>query len=213
MTVLVRTRPWMSSTHAWIRHAVSLSFSFVFVYLGSDSVVHATLPLFVHLPSLLACASLVSFYPPAHHAVVVVVRLLLRWFLRAFGCVVSTTHQVKGEIPGPKWRRTTPTRQGETRRRVENSSQDAGTKRQFTTHSSLLTFPIDCGGLGVGGGILCGRWRVGTMGSIPAEEEEDHDRNRTKPTSNVRRTPLGRTRHHADLRQNTCVPPTIEHEK
>lgn len=79
------------------RRQLSFSFVFVFVFLGSDPVVHATLPLFVRLPSSSQACIVRFFVPPAHHAVaVVVVRLLLlRWFLRAFGCFVSTTIHAK----------------------------------------------------------------------------------------------------------------------
>ena len=220
MTVLVRTRPWMSSTHAWIRHAVSLSFSFVFVFLGSDSVVHATLPLFVHLPSSSQACIVGFFYPPAHHVVVVVVvrLLLLRWFLRAFGCFVTTTIQAKPrKVSLVSGGGAPPHHAGCRERKGEGWEPIPACTSQTTVHNPpLLSSPlrsIDRSMVVVVGrsGILCGRWGIGTMRSIPAEEE-DQERKRTI-------THVGRSSHTAWTHPPPCRSSskhvrttTIEHE-
>ena len=181
----------MSSTHAWIRHAVSLSFSFVFVFLGSDSVVHATLPLFVHLPSSSQACIVGFFYPPAHHVVVVVVvrLLLLRWFLRAFGCFVTTTIQAKPrKVSLVSGGGAPPHHAGCRERKGEGWEPIPACTSQTTVHNPpLLSSPIDRSIDGGGGGE---KWDpLREMGN---RDDAIHPRRgrgpRTKANHNPRRT-------------------------
>lgn len=191
MTVLVRTRPWTSSTHAWIRHAVSFlfpSFSFSFSLVPIPSFTRPFLSSSVsHLHP--RRASLVSLF-------LLLTMLSLWWW---FGCCCCAGSYVRLGASFPP--RSTPSQEGDPSSQVaahHPTMQDAGRERkgegwepipasksQWTVHNPFLCPLLSDRSIVVG----WGRKRWDPLREMGNRDDGIHPRRGRGPTSKAKQNP------------------------